>query len=133
MELYQSSEESSDDEKTWAKEVKKQHRIIKNQKSDDEDNEESRTEKVYEFSNAPKLANIRSLTQVSKASLGDRLTKEGFATMVTGVGGNREMKFTMRGKKNTSDNHKSMKKHYEERKQLVRRTGFLSKKKFTKK
>ncbi|XP_013133465.1 PREDICTED: nucleolar protein 10 [Papilio polytes] len=132
IELYESSEESSDDERTWAKDMKKQHKLIRNKKQEEERDEE-RNEKVYEFSNAPKLTNIRSITRVSKSSLGDRLSKEGFTTMVTGTGGNKEMKFSMRGKKNVSDNQKSMKKHYEERKQLVRRTGFLSKKKLPRK
>ncbi|CAG5021926.1 unnamed protein product [Parnassius apollo] len=133
IDLYQTSEESSDDEKLWTKEVKKQHRIIRNKKQEEEEKEESSKERVYEFSSAPKLTNIRSITQVSKTSLGERLTREGFSTMATGAGGNREMKFTMRGKKNISDNHRKMKKHYEERKQIVRKTGFLTKKKLNRK
>lgn len=128
MELYQSSEESSDDDRTWVKEVKKQHKIIR--KKQDEEAPELE-EKVYEVSQVPRGGNIKSITRVNKASLGDRLAKESF-TMVTGTGGNREMKFTMRGKKSESENQKKMKKHYQERKQIVRRTGFLMKKKLPK-
>lgn len=128
MELYQSSEESSDDDRTWVKEVKKQHKIIR--KKQDEEGPELE-EKVYEVSQVPRGGNIKSITRVNKASLGDRLAKESF-TMVTGTGGNREMKFTMRGKKSESENQKKMKKHYQERKQIVRRTGFLMKKKLPK-
>ncbi|XP_068621189.1 nucleolar protein 10 isoform X1 [Battus philenor] len=132
IDLYQSSEESSDDEKTWAKEMKKQHKIIRNKKQEEVINEEPRSEKLYEFSTAPKLTNIRSIPQVSKSSLGERLTRENFASTVLGSGGNKEMKFTMRGKKNISNNDKSMKKHYQERKKLVRKTGFLMKKRLRK-
>lgn len=128
MELYQSSEESSDDDRTWVKEVMKQHKIIR--KKQDEEGPELE-EKVYEVSQVPRGGNIKSITRVNKASLGDRLAKESF-TMVTGTGGNREMKFTMRGKKSESENQKKMKKHYQERKQIVRRTGFLMKKKLPK-
>ncbi|CAG4944861.1 unnamed protein product [Colias eurytheme] len=128
-EFYDTSGESSDDDRTWVKEVKKQHKIIRNkkQRDNDEEDDDTRKEKVYEFSNAPKTVNIKSVMQVSKKSLGERLNKEG-STVVSGTGGNREMKFVMRGKKHISDNQKKMKKHYEERKQLVRRTGFLKKK-----
>lgn len=70
---------------------------------------------------------IKSLTRVSKASLGDRLVNEG-VTMITSTGGNKEMKFHMRGKKSESDKFKKNKKHFEERRQIVRKTGFLLKK-----
>jgi hypothetical protein len=76
--------------------------------------------------------NIRSLTRVSKASLGERLAREGATTMVSGTGGNKEMKFAMRGKKSDSDKFKKNKKHFNERRQIVRRTGFLTKKKLPK-
>lgn len=135
IELYQSSDESSDEDRSWVKEVKRQHRIIRNQQKegDDEESDSKSKENIYELSKAPQLAsNIRSITRVSKASLGDRLAKEGFSAVVSGTGGNREMKFTMRGKKSESDKHKKMKKHYQERKQIVRRTGFLTKKKLPK-
>nr|XP_034840383.1 nucleolar protein 10 [Maniola hyperantus] len=131
-ELYESSSESSDDERTWAKEVKKQHKIIRYKKEDQVDEaEDVQSEKVYEFSKAPKTTNIRSITQVSKKSLGDRLAKEG-SVVVSGIAGNREMKFSMRDKKKPSEIQKKMKKHHEERKQIVRRTGYLTKKKLPK-
>ncbi|CAK1549879.1 unnamed protein product [Leptosia nina] len=126
-ELYESSGDSSDEDRTWVKEVKKQHKIIRNKKQESEDDGASK-EKVPEFNVAPKAFNIKSMMQVSKKSLGDRLNKEG-TSIVTGSGGNKEMKFIMRGKKPFSDNQKKMKKHHEERKQIVRRTGFLKRKK----
>ncbi|XP_053602555.1 nucleolar protein 10 isoform X2 [Plodia interpunctella] len=135
VDLYQSSDESSDEDRSWVKEVKKQHRIIRNQQQDNNegDSDNNNKESIYEFSKAPKISsNIKSITRVSKASLGDRLAKEGFSTVVTGTGGNREMKFSMRGKKSEFDKQKKMKKHYMERKQIVRKTGFLTKKKFKK-
>lgn len=114
------------------KEVKKQHKIIRNKRRD-EDTEENNEEQVNDFNKAPRNTRIiRNVTRVSKASLGDRLSKEGFTTMVTGTGGNREMKFSMRGNKSESDNFKKMKKHHQERKQIARKTGFLSKKKMPK-
>lgn len=115
------------------KEVKKQHKMIR-RKNEHQDNEDSQPkEKVYELNEAPKFAsNIKNITRVSKSSLGDRLAREAFSTVVAGTGGNREMKFSMRRNKTDSENHKKMQKHYQERKQIVRRTGFLSKKKMPK-
>ncbi|CAH2104703.1 unnamed protein product [Euphydryas editha] len=131
QELYESSD-SSDEDRTWTKEVKKQHKMIRKKRHDeDEEVEPESNEKVYEFSKAPKTTNIRSIMHVSKKSLGERLAREG-TTVVTGTAGNKEMKFTMRDKKKTSETHKKMKKHYEERKQIVRRTGYLTKKKLPK-
>ncbi|XP_026756940.1 nucleolar protein 10 [Galleria mellonella] len=133
IELYESTEESSDEDRSWVKEVKKQHKIIKYKKQDVDQLDNSNKESIYELNQAPKItSNIRSITKVSKASLGDRLAKEGYSAMVTGTGGNREMKFTMRGKKSESEKHKKMKKHYQERKQIVRKTGFLTKRKLPK-
>ncbi|XP_072936537.1 nucleolar protein 10 [Epargyreus clarus] len=126
-ELYESSEESSDEDRAWTKEVKKQHKMIRKKQHEDEPETDNN---IYEFSKSPKTTTIKSLVRVSKSSLGERLAREG-ATVVTGTGGNKEMKFSMRGKKNISDNQKKMKKHYEERKKIVRRTGFLTKKKLS--
>ncbi|CAH4002596.1 nucleolar protein 10 [Pieris brassicae] len=123
QEFYDTSGDSSDEDRTWVKEVKKQHKIIRHKK---QDIEESGEDKMYELSAPPKNGNIRNIMKVSNKSLGERLGKEG-ATTFSGIGGNREMKFVMRGKK-TDNNQKNMKKHYEERKRLVRRTGFLKKK-----
>lgn len=106
--------------------------MIRNTHQHEDDNDTTHKEEVFEFSKPPKVNSIKSITRVSKASLGERLTKEGFSSVVTGTGGNKEMKFMMRGKKSESDNYKKMKKHYQERKQIVRRAGFLSKKKFPK-
>lgn len=134
MELYETSDDgdSSDEDRTWVKEVKKQHKIIRN-KSRKEDDLQPNEEQDYNTNNAPRHSNIiKSISRVSKASLGDRLAKESFSTMVTNSGGNREMKFSMRGKKAESDNNRQMKKHHQERKQFVRRTGFLTKKKLPK-
>ncbi|OWR53081.1 putative nucleolar protein [Danaus plexippus plexippus] len=130
-ELYESSDDSSDEDRTWRKEIKKQHKIIRNKKQEENDAEDDDNEKVYEFSKAPKTNNIRSVMQVSKKSLGDRLFKEG-SNIVTGTGGNREMKFSMRDKKRSSENHKKMQKHFEERKKIVRRTSYLTKKRLPK-
>lgn len=128
-ELYDvTDDESSDDDRSWVKEVKKQHKIIRKNKAQEEEDSQAGEEKVYEFNKAPSNTNvIRNLTRVNKASLGERLTKEGLSTMLTTAGGNREMKFSMRGKKSDFDRIKKMKKHHEERKQFVRRTGFLTK------
>ncbi|XP_041978163.1 nucleolar protein 10 [Aricia agestis] len=130
-ELYESSDDSSDEDRTWAKEMKKQHKIIRNKRQNEDENEKESKEKMYELNGVPKTNNIKSLMQVSKKSLGERLTKEGSA-VVSGTGGNREMKFSMRSKKNSSDTQKKMQKHYQERKKIVRRTGFLAKKRLPK-
>lgn len=132
-ELYENSEESSDEERSWVKEVKKQHKMIRKKHQDEETPEVNDEDTLYELSSVPQSRNIvKSITRVNKTSLGNRLAKEGFSTIVTGSGGNREMKFNMRGKKSASDDHKKMKRHHQERKQFVRRTGFLMKKKLPK-
>lgn len=132
MELYDvSDDESSDEDRTWVKEVKKQHKIIRKAKT--QEDAPPTEEKEYAFNKAPSsISMIKNITRVSKASLGDRLSKEGFSTMVTTTGGNREMRFSMRGKKSESDNNRKMKKHHQERKQFVRRTGYLMKKRLSK-
>ncbi|KAJ8726325.1 hypothetical protein PYW07_001023 [Mythimna separata] len=134
MELYETSDDadSSDEDRSWVKEVKKQHKIIRN-KSRREDDSQPNEEQDIDANRAPRTSNIiKSISRVSKSSLGDRLAKESFSTMVQNSGGNREMKFSMRGKKSESENNRQMKKHHQERKQFVRRTGFLTKKKLPK-
>ncbi|KAL4706040.1 hypothetical protein ACJJTC_014262 [Scirpophaga incertulas] len=127
-ELYEASDESSDEDRAWVKEVKKQHKIIKNNKQKKDEQTEP-NDVVYELDSAPRLvSNIKSLTRVSKASLGERLAKEGATTIVTNSGGNKEMKFSMRGKKSDVEKQKK-RNHFQERKKIVRRTGYLSKKK----
>lgn len=129
-EVYGTSDgsESSDEDRTW-KEVKKQHKIIRRtQAHGDNESESKEREHVYELNEAPRARNLKSITRVNKASLGDRLSREALSASASGAGGNREMKFTMRGKKSDSENQKKMKKHYQERKQIVRKTGFLAKK-----
>lgn len=112
------------------KEVKKQHKIIRKQKEKDGEKDNDSEE---ELKTTPRIfSNIKSLTRVSKASLGERLAKEGASVMVTSSGGNKEMKFHMRGKKSESEKFKKNKKHFDERRQIVRKTGFLMKKKFPK-
>lgn len=108
--------------------MKKQHKIIRNKSKAEENYETDNNEKIYEFTKAPTTPNIRSMIHVSKKSLGERLSKES-SVVTTSIGGNREMKFTMREKKKKSDSHQKMKKHYEERKQIVRKAGFLINKK----
>lgn len=130
VELYETSEDSSDDEQSWVKEVKKQHKIIK-KKHQHEDIDELNEDQKTPTTASPKIKNIRHITRVNKASLGERLAREGF-TAISDVGGNREMKFTLRGKKSESDTYKKMKKHYQERNQIVRRTGSLVKRRLPK-
>lgn len=102
--------------------------MIRHKTKAEENNENHNKEEVYEFTKAPTTPNIRSMIHVSKKSLGERLSKE-TSVVTTSIGGNREMKFTMRDKTKKSDNHKKMKKHYEERKQIVRKASYLINKK----
>ena len=135
MELYGTSDEgdSSDEDRSWVKEVKKQHKIIRNKSRREDDSQPSEDLREDTTYGAPRTTNIiKSISRVSKASLGDRLAKESFSTVVTNSGGNREMRYSMRGKRSESDNNRQMKKHHQERKQFVRRTGFLTKKKLPK-
>ncbi|CAH0404794.1 unnamed protein product [Chilo suppressalis] len=129
-ELYSlTDDETSDEDRSWVKDVKKQHKMIRWQKENQSESDDPESAKQK----TPRAANIvKSINRISKASLGERLSKEGASTIVTGTGGNREMKFAMRGKKSEVDKFKKNKKHFEERKQIVRRTGFLLKKKMPK-
>lgn len=135
--IYGDSEESSDDDRAWVKEVKKQHKIIKKQNrlENDETNEvksDDRT-KFYEIREGENYKGgvrvVKSVTKkISKTSLGDRLLKEDHSVKYTGFGGNREMKFSMKRDKRDSEKRQKDKKHMEERRKIVRKTGFLAKK-----
>lgn len=57
---------------------------------------------------------------------------ENHSAVLSGAGGNKEMKFHMRSSKEESENYRKNKKHHQERKEIVRRTGFLQKKKLPK-
>ncbi|PZC78778.1 hypothetical protein B5X24_HaOG217104 [Helicoverpa armigera] len=87
MEFYDTSDgDSSDEDRSWVKEVKKQHKIIRNN-SRKEDDSQLDEETAYESNKAPRTTHtLKSLSRVSKASLGDRLAKESFSTMVTNIG-----------------------------------------------
>lgn len=114
------------------KEVKKQHKAIRNHNRREDAAQHDTSGNFLELSEAPTtVRNVKSVTKVSKASLGDRLAKEGFTSIVTGTGGNKEMKFSMR-KKTDHDTRKIQQKHFEERKKIARKTGFLHKKRLPK-
>lgn len=115
-----SDEESSDDDQGWTKEVKRQHKAIR---------QEARMAqpKLYELKSGVELNGATEPAKKEKAArkltLGQRLEKERGkgSTSALGVGGNRSMTFET--KRATSERQKKEaenKKHMEERKKMRR-------------
>ncbi|XP_050312689.1 nucleolar protein 10 [Anthonomus grandis grandis] len=95
-----SLEESTDDERTWANEVRKQHKIIKR---------EHRAREMQE----------RAADVQKGAPLGERAAKEEVQVRFLSVG-NREMTFSTRKKRENSRGDVNNKRHLAERRKLVR-------------
>ncbi|CAG9825089.1 unnamed protein product [Phaedon cochleariae] len=124
------AEESSDDEHTWTKDVKKQHRIIQRehkakewQEEKERREEESKNQlKLYEIRQGEEFKGIHSLKRkINKASLSERLAAEDTSVKLVNSVGNREMTFSTRKKRNASIDERN-KRHREERRKLVRPT-----------
>lgn len=126
--LFSEKSDSSDDDandKEWIKEVKKEHKKIrKERKYQREDEEMPESSKNAEMRDVDDF-NVQSITsKVSKASLGARLAKEDEKPKVqmTSSFGNRQMSFSTEKKPNRGmlKRQEEMKKHREERKQVIR-------------
>ncbi|XP_058808997.1 nucleolar protein 10 [Phymastichus coffea] len=102
--------DSSDDEKPWAKEVRKQYKQVKEnerrremeERKNEEDSSEEVTKKqvkFYELKDGISFNGPKYMRQRAKLSLGDRLQKEEMHRVnVTGSRGNKEMTFTIKKK-----------------------------------
>ncbi|XP_014253484.1 nucleolar protein 10 [Cimex lectularius] len=139
---------SSDDEKEWVQEVKKQHKAIAKEKKEAELNEEKQQDELNKKGRSIKLyqlkegssfkRNIRDfISEDSKLALGERIKEEERGNIKVLSSGNREMTFRVdKKKKKGMTDPETMRKHREERKQLIRRapnTFRMSFKKFGKK
>ncbi|ENN72903.1 hypothetical protein HUJ04_003214 [Dendroctonus ponderosae] len=128
--IASSDEASSDDEHTWSKEVKKQHRLI--QKEQREKDRADERQQLAEEDAAKPLGAARGLKiirpKVNKAPLGERVANETDSVKYNSVG-NREMTFSTR-KRRDNRVEESNKRHKEERKKVVRPAfGFKAKQK----
>lgn len=124
---------SSEDEKPWVKEVKKQYRLIK---KNERDADEKQAEEDEASQNQPKLYEIKEDVEFreakpvarrrEKASLGERLKhEEAQGIKISGSRGNREMTFVIEKKK--QGRGKQVKRHTKEYKHLLRPAGNIFK------
>jgi ribosome biogenesis protein ENP2 len=140
--LFSENESSDDDGGSKWKEVKKEHKKIQREKrryrGDESEEDES---KVGENSKSSMVEmrdvdsfKINELSRkVAKASLGARLAKEKEKPQVKTISGvgNRQMSFSTEKQvsRATTKREVEMKRHREERKQVIRPTTFLKKRK----
>uniref|UniRef100_L7M2E5 Uncharacterized protein n=1 Tax=Rhipicephalus pulchellus TaxID=72859 RepID=L7M2E5_RHIPC len=124
-----SEEESSDDDRTWTKEVKKQHRMIRQ--------EAKSTPKMYGLKSGVELdggvlcgktASVGTVKKQQKAAqkltLAQRLARDNTGATV-GAGGNRMMTFESRRTKVERDREEKVKAHMAERREVRRSTKGL--------
>lgn len=126
-----SSEEdsSSDDERAWTEQVKKQYRLLRHEaklKQRDEDAAAELRPKFYALKSGEEFTGMNQPLKKkhSKLSLGDRLAKEGSSSDIiressTSVG-NREITFKLKKTKNAERQRQATKKHIEERRKIGR-------------
>ncbi|XP_067007575.2 nucleolar protein 10 isoform X2 [Anabrus simplex] len=133
----ESSDSSSDDDREWTKEVKRQHRLLRNEsrRKDEEDAnkelegdnnimEQTRKPKFFELQEGEEFKGINSGSIKRKrnsAPLGERLKSEGKSTVrMIGSVGNREMTFSIKKESNKSREERKAKEHHDERRKLMR-------------
>ncbi|KAG5676599.1 hypothetical protein PVAND_006422 [Polypedilum vanderplanki] len=131
--------DDEDDGSKW-KEVKKEHKRIQKEKRYNRQNDERRRRETSPIkSSGIKMQDLESFKinelsrKVAKASLGARVAKETDMPQVKTISGlgNRQMSFSTEKKvsKTVIKRQEEMKKHREERKQVIRPTTFLKKRK----
>lgn len=127
---------SSDDDNDWKKEVQKQHRLIRLERKEKEEEEREQNRQASEETSSgakqPKFFELRPGEEFKgirqglkrklalKTSLGERLEHEDNSVANIGFSGNREMTFSTRKVKRNEKEEEKMKKHRQERKQLIR-------------
>lgn len=131
----ESSNSSSDDDHTWSKELKLQHRLLRNEaRVRDEEEELERRRSNFEAQNSkePKFIELKEgeefkngrvkvVNKQVKAPLGERVAKESqYSVYATGSGGGKQMSFKIQRKSKFSKYEKLAQEHHEERKKLVR-------------
>lgn len=146
------AESSEDDAKEFSKEMKKAYKEIKRdrerkeEEEEEEDNEDddqnvdnknrsdgSKTTKMIELDNMTEFKLNKLKMKANKKSLQDRLHKELSSASITTVGGslsNRKIQFEIKPKsKYMKKREYEMKKHHQERRELLRSTASLKLKK----
>lgn len=120
---------STDDERAWTQEVKKQYKLIRHEAKVRHREEDAATElkpKFYALKSGEEFSGINRLQKKKHAtvSLGERLAKEGSSSGIiheTGNSiGNREMTFKLKKSKNAERHRQATAKHVEERRQIGR-------------
>lgn len=124
VEENQSSEDSSDDEKSWRNEVKKQFKSIR--KAEVREQEDAPLmPKFYEIKTGETLATLNKpkKNDVAKVSLGERLQKEdesGSSMVTEPTIGNRLMTYALQKPQRFVKEQKANEEHFRERKKLRR-------------
>lgn len=128
-----SDEESSDDDRTWTKEVKKQHKMLR------QETKSTTGPKMYELKSGVELRDgvfdgkresvdaVKRLQKTAqKLTLGQRLERErSGAGTVVGASGNRMMTFELKKTRFERDREEKTKVHMAERKKVRRSTKGL--------
>uniref|UniRef100_V5I4W3 Putative nucleolar protein 10 n=1 Tax=Ixodes ricinus TaxID=34613 RepID=V5I4W3_IXORI len=114
-----SDEDSSDDDRTWTKEVKKQHKMIR-QKERTEVAAPSAGPKMYELKSGveltgPRSESIKREKMSRKLTLGQRLERERTGVGSAGAGGNRSMTFELKKTPMERKREEAEKRHMQER------------------
>ncbi|KAF7414179.1 hypothetical protein HZH68_002668 [Vespula germanica] len=131
-------EDSSDDEKTWVKDVRKQYRLIKRSRQKEEENNEKSNHNMEILNNQPNLYEIKEdvefreakpvASKRNKSTLGERLQNEEIHNLnVSGSRGSREMTFVIGKRKRDTKSKQTVKKHRKEYKHLLRPAGNIHK------
>lgn len=119
---------SSDDEHTWTQEVKKQHRLLR---QEDRAKEREKKLKFYEIKEGQSFKTLEDKNKKKelKQSLAERLEKsqESSVTSQAGSFGNKEMTFTFKKSRREEKRQEENQAHRKERKQLRRSAGEITK------
>ncbi|BES94766.1 Nucleolar protein [Nesidiocoris tenuis] len=111
---------SDDEDKSWAKEVKAEHRKIAREKELQERREKPKTKMYAIKDGASYSSSVRDVSEpVNKAALGERVREEKKEEVKVLSSGNREMTFVPEKKRKGMDTD-TMKRHRQERKQTFR-------------
>ncbi|KAJ9586209.1 hypothetical protein L9F63_020149, partial [Diploptera punctata] len=128
------SDSSSDDDREWTKELKQQHRLLRQETRDREEAEEAEEKEVmaqpkfYELKEGEEFKGVhRNVTRKwNKYSLGERVQHEDINSLrFLGTRGNREMTFTVGKVNKLSKFRAEARKHHDERRKLLRSTRSL--------
>ncbi|XP_052101619.1 nucleolar protein 10-like [Mytilus californianus] len=119
---------SSDDEHTWTQEVKKQHKLLR---QEDRDREREKRLKFYEIKEGQSFKSLEDKNRKKelKQTLAERLEKAEDTTVVgaTGAFGNKEMTFKFKKSQKELKRQEEYQAHRRERKQVRRSAGEITK------